>query len=354
LTQNSPSLLCLSVSLAGDYFYLDFTAKKSGHTYNDAMTIDSTLSVQPSISARESVDRGSSSVDGRQTLQSFSDTLRILLLTQLMSSFASSGGGSLINGTGNNMGSSANMSMALMTSMLSMYEQLISQQIQNPTTDTDQGTTDLASLAKTVSGGVQTPFHHINQFTAELQVGGDGRNADCGPTSLVMALHQLGLNVAGETSGTNDGEAIGLARRSMITDSARDGVDANGNRVDAEHSTYTNFNDLARGAAAAGARSQILHASATGIQNALQQGASVIVSGTFAGKYPLPWTGDRGIDNNIAPGHATAHLIEVSAYDPSSNTFTIHDPARAQVTQVSAASLERFMAGNAGAMALWK
>ena len=197
-------------------------------------------------------------------------------------------------------------------------------------------------------------FHHINQFQAELQVGGDGANADCGPTSLVMALHQLGLRVAGETSNSNDGDAVDLARLSMIADSARDGVDANGNRVDAEHSTYTNFGDLKRGAAAAGAKSQMITSSAAGIQSALQSGASVIVSGTFTGKYPLPWTGDRGIDNNSAPGHAGAHLIEVSAYDSASNTFTVQDPARNQALQVSASALEQFMAGNSGAMALWK
>ena len=318
------------------------------------MTTDSILSVQPSNSTTVSLDRGSASVEGKQIIQTFSDTLRVLLLTQLMSSFASSGGGYLINGASGNMGSSANMNMELMTSMISLYEQMISQQLQHATTETDQGTTSLASLAETVTGGIQTAFHHINQFMAELQVGGDGRNADCGPTSLVMALHQLGLSVVGETSATNDGEAIGLARRSMVASGDRDGVDAYGNRVDAEHSTYTNFNDLARGATAAGAKSQMIKASTAGIQSALQSGASVIASGTFAGKYPLPWTGDRGIDNNTAPGHATAHLIEVSAYDPSSNTFTIHDPARAQATQVSAAALENFMAGNAGAMALWK
>ena len=318
------------------------------------MTTNSSLSVQPSTSVSPSIDRGSSSAEIKQILQSFGDTLRMLMLTQLMSSMDSSGGNSLINGTGGGGDSSASTSMGLMTSMISMYEQLISQQVQNGTAEAAQGTTGLASLGKTVSAGAQATFHHINQFTAELQVGGDGRNANCGPTSLVMALHQLGLRVAGETSGANDGQAVDLARRSMVADGARDGVDANGKRVEAEHSTFTNFNDLARGAAAAGAKSQILKASAAGIQSALQSGASVVVSGTFVGKSPLPWTGDRGIDNNTAPGHATAHLIEVSAYDPSSNTFTIHDPARSKASQVSAAALEHFMAGNAAAMALRK
>ncbi len=312
------------------------------------MTTNSISSIQPGISTTTDLERGNSSADIKQILQSFRDTLRILLLTQLMSASDSSGENLLMNGNSGGAG------MGQMTSMLSLLEQMISQQVQNAAAETDQATGNLGSLVNKVSDNAQSTFHHINQFLAELQVGGDGRNADCGPTSLVMALHQLGLRVAGETSSNNDGEAVGLARRSMVNSSARDGVDANGNRVDAEHSTYTNFSDLARGAAAAGAKSQVIKSNAAGIQSALQNGASVIVSGTFAGKYPLPWTGDRGIDNNSAPGHATAHLIEVSAYDSSSNTFTIHDPCRVQAVQVSGAALEQFMAGNAGAMALWK
>jgi hypothetical protein len=330
------------------FFYSGFTAKMDRLTYNGRMSTGSISSVQPGISAPASSDQGSSSADIKQIIQSFSDTLRILLLTQFMSSWDSSSGDTLMSGSGGSGG------LGQMTSMISLFEQMISQQVQNAAAETDGATTKLASLVNTVSDGAQSTFHHINQFLAELQVGGDGRNADCGPTSLVMALHQLGLRVAGETAGANDGEAVDLARRSMVASSARDGVDANGNRVDAEHSTFTNFGDLSRGAAAAGAKSQFIKASAAGIQSALQGGASVIASGTFAGKYPLPWTGDRGIDNNTAPGHATAHLIEVSAYDPSSNTFTVHDPCRAQANQVSAAALEQFMAGNAGAMAIWK
>ena len=110
-------------------FHLDFTARKDGSTYNDSMTIDSTLSVQPSVSTTQTIDRGSSSSELKQTLQSFADTMRIMLLTQLMSSMDSSSGADLLNSGGDSAGSSASMSMGLMTSMISMYEQLISQQI---------------------------------------------------------------------------------------------------------------------------------------------------------------------------------------------------------------------------------
>ncbi len=140
----------------------------------------------------------------------------------------------------------------------------------------------------------------------------------------------------------------------MANNHAKDGVDARGRRVDAEHNTFTDFNDLRRGAAAAGAKSKSLAPTLSNIKQALEDGSSVIVSGTFVGKYPLPWTGDRGFDNHSAPGNATAHLIEVSAYDPSKKLFTIHDPARSRSNQVTASALRNFMSGNAGAMAVWK
>jgi hypothetical protein len=195
-------------------------------------------------------------------------------------------------------------------------------------------------------------FQHINQFKAELEAGGNGANANCGPTSLAMALHQQGLGVAGETAGTSSGEVVDLARKSMAASSANDGVDPNGNRAESEHSTYTDFNDLARGAAAAGASSQRIDANPTSIMQALGRGESVIISGTFAGKSNLPWTGDRGSDNQSAPGGATAHIVLVSGYNPATQTFTIDDPARYTANQVTAADLQDFMSGNAGAITI--
>jgi hypothetical protein len=286
-------------------------------------------------------------------MQSFTDALRISMLNQLMASLDSSGSDKLLNGLGNQAGNSSGLSMAMMTSMMSLYEQMLSLQVQTGTSPTTLDTTNTASPVNALSKNETSNVHHINQFTAELQVGGNGANANCGPTALVMALHQLGIRVAGETAGTNDGQAVDLARRSMAASSAKDGVDANGKRVDREHSTWTNFRELARGAAAAGAKSESITADAAGIQSALKSGASVIVSGTFAGKSPLPWTGDRGKDNNSAPGGATGHFVEVSSYDPATNTFLINDPARNQAHRVNAANLERFMSGNAGAMAIW-
>ena len=191
---------------------------------------------------------------------------------------------------------------------------------------------------------------HINQFAAELQVGGDNLNANCGPTSLVMALHQLGLRVEGETADTTTGEAVDLARKSMAGAWYEDGVDAAGRRVDGEHNVFSDFVDLARGVTAAGAVSRRIKPETDQIIQSLQNGATVIVSGRFGGKYPLPWTGDCGSDNKTAPGFADQHLVQVSSYDSSTGLFTINDPARNSAHQVTAAVLESFMAGNEGAL----
>jgi hypothetical protein len=220
------------------------------------------------------------------------------------------------------------------TDMLSLLEQLLQQNFQTESSD--------------LSG----QSVHINQFAAEISVGGDGANANCGPTSLTIALHALGLKVAGETASTSSGQAVDLARKSMAVDASKDGVDSSGNRIESEHSTFTNFAELKRGARAAGAAVRDINPSASTIQTALESGAKVIISGTFVGKSPLPWTGDRGSDNQSAPGGATAHIVAVTGYDAQSGTFTVNDPARNTVIQVDAETLQYFMQGNAGAIAI--
>ena len=47
----------------------------------------------------------------------------------------------------------------------------------------------------------------INQFAADKEMGGDGVNSNCGPTSLVMALRGLGLSIHGEGETTSNGAA---------------------------------------------------------------------------------------------------------------------------------------------------
>ena len=192
----------------------------------------------------------------------------------------------------------------------------------------------------------------INQFIADKQVGGDGINSNCGPAALVMALRGLGLSFKGENVGASNGAQVDLARRMMVSDDARDGLDTSGNRAENELNYYTDFDDLARGVQAAGGTSRMIGEDTASIRSALLSGARVIVSGTFAGKSPLPWTGDRGSDNHSAPGGATKHIITVSGYNAQANSFIINDPARLKPIEVSAGQLEKFMDGNAGAMAI--
>lgn len=192
--------------------------------------------------------------------------------------------------------------------------------------------------------------YHICQVEAELSVGGDGRTANCGPASLAVALHALDLKVKGEKDDMKSGEVVDLARKSMVTDEARDGVDSKGNRVEAEHSRFTYWSDLERGAQAAGVSQQRIKPDAGSIEKAIGMGGTVIVSGGFTGKNPLPWTGDRGHDNDAAPGGATDHVVAVTGYDSQRNLFIVSDPARAKPLAVAPETLEYFMQGNPGAL----
>lgn len=223
--------------------------------------------------------------------------------------------------------------------MLSLYEQLLSSQIGKQSI---QGILEEAQLI------------HINQFQAECQIGGDGCNTNCGPTSLAIGLHALGLRVNGENQLSNSGNAVDLARISMINDTSRDGLDSQGNRVEAEHSTFTDLDEIAHGAKTSGATAFTIPADSVSIRNALLRGAKVIISGTFTGKQPLPWTGDRSIDNDSAPGGASAHLVVVTDYDSTGKSFIVNDPARMTPIAVSSSNLEYFMQGNSGALAITK
>lgn len=151
---------------------------------------------------------------------------------------------------------------------------------------------------------------------------------------------------------SNSGRAVDLARKSMVADAARDGIGVNGQRLESEHSTWTNFEDLDRGARAAGAVTRRVTSTATDIKESLMSGGVVIISGTFTGKYPLPWTGDRGVDNQSAPGNATGHIVAVTGYDPTTSTFIVNDPARREPLTVNAHELDYFMQGNAGAISI--
>ena len=207
-------------------------------------------------------------------------------------------------------------------------------------------------LEKYESSEKTSSSNQINQFTADKLNGGDGINQDDAPTSLVMALHELGMGVAGEVESNTDGQAIDLARLSMAGTTSKDGLTSSGKYSDAEHNTSMNLDDVQRGAAAAGVKTETLNASSSDIMHYLQEGGQVVVSGTFNDKSSLPWTGDSSKDKTSAPGGAGNHIVEVSSYDSFTKLFTVNDPARSTPVQVTASTLDYFMSGNAGAVGM--
>ncbi len=275
-----------------------------------------------------------SSNTGSSSASEFSDILKIMIPMMAMQTFNMSGDSN--NTSGSNLGMGSSVSSMMAPIMMNLMEKLLSENVNSQLS----------------SGGASISQVHINQFSAEKEAGGDGINADCGPTSLAMALHSLGLKVKGETIGSSNGDIIDLARKSMVTDASRDGIDKHGNRSDVEHNTFTNFNDLTRGAEAAGAKARRITPAASSIKNALLTGSKVVASGTFVGKTPLPWTGDSGTDNNKAPGNATKHIIAITGYNQSQDKFVVDDPARKNTLLVTASQLEAFLDGNAGALAI--
>lgn len=299
---------------------------------NSSSSITSNFQMQLMTMLMQKLSNANSSSNSSSAAE-FSDIMKLMIPMMAMQTFNMSGDSNSSSGSSLGMGSSVSSMMAPI--MMSLMEKILSENVNSE-----------------LSSGASTSQVHINQFSAEKAAGGDGINANCGPTSLVMALHSLGLKVKGETSSSSDGDLIDLARKSMVTDASRDGIDKNGNRSDAEHNTFTNFNDLTRGAEAAGAKASRITPAASSIKNALLTGSKVIVSGTFVGKTPLPWTGDSGTDDNKAPGNATKHIIAITGYNQSQGKFIVDDPARKSTLLVTASQLEAFMDGNAGALAV--
>jgi len=188
---------------------------------------------------------------------------------------------------------------------------------------------------------------HINQFNAEREQGDAGPNANCGPASLAMALR-----AAGVVPEVSNGNLVDFARRVMVNEASRDGVDGNGLRADWEHNSYTSLIEIARGAEKTGFHTRRISADSTSIIQALQNGAQVIISGTFRNKSPLPWTGDSSNDYLSSPGGATEHFVLVSGYDERTGKVIINDPARLSPLTVYPSALDYFMQGNDGALAL--
>lgn len=333
-----PGVLGGGFTLISRKIYPVFTAKPGRGRYHGSMT---TESISPLLSAvnRQYEPGAASTGTSAGSNAEFQKVLSLLLMSQLANPLGS--GESSSSGMG--MGSDP-----LSALMMILMNQLGGSTFGSSTSFDPFSRTDAPQITLAQAQQLQ-----VNQFDADKEMGGDGVNSNCGPASLLMALRGLDVSLEGVTSGVSNGAAVDKTRAMMVSDSSRDGVDAKGRRVESEQNYFTDFDDLMRGARAAGATTRMLSEKASSIRSALLSGARVVVSGTFTGKSSLPWTGDRGRDNNSAPGGATMHIVTVSAYNAANGTFIVNDPARKSAIEVSAEDLERFMEGNAGAMAVW-
>lgn len=244
---------------------------------------------------------------------------------------------------------------------------------------------------------------YINQFAAEQQVSytdaatgsavaGDGRNANCGPTSVAMALEAQGLslpNIPGIEGNGTAGDQVQRARFYMYdgADEGRDGVvlkDANDpsqgyqyapmSGTGNENSTYTGFGGVQRAVEAAGGKAETIPATSAGVAQAISEGKAVVISGDFTEQRPvMAQTGQPaneqgqllGPDGNVVTeaatktdtwargGGATQHLVAVTGMTAEGN-FIVCDPAHpdSRPIEVTPAQLDAFMRGNAGAMSV--
>lgn len=245
---------------------------------------------------------------------------------------------------------------------------------------------------------------YINQFAAEKQVSytdangatvqGDGANANCGPTSVAIALKAQGLtlpDIPGITHNGTEGADVQAARFHMYNgaDSGRDGVvpvDANDpskgyqyapmSGAGNENSTYTGFSGVQRAVEAAGGKAEYIPANSTGVSAALDAGKAVVISGNFVEQVPVQaqpgqpqnaqgqLLDDQGnvvmqeqtkTDTWTRGGGAEEHLVAVVGKTSDGN-FIVCDPAHpdSKPIVVTPAELDAFMRGNAGAMSVSK
>ncbi|WP_147447125.1 C39 family peptidase [Corallococcus sp. CA054B] len=208
---------------------------------------------------------------------------------------------------------------------------------------------------------------YVNQFDAETQVGGDGRNANCGPTATLMAFLKQGLEIPSIPGITHNGTAgadVQAVRYwgNRLTDTNSDGVTTNPQggteySLTTENSQYTGFQDVKNAVTAARGSWAKVDANSESIKEAIESGMSVVISGNFV---EAPAQGSENTDPVVKSdtwaqgGGAQEHLVAVVGMTPEGN-FIVCDPAAAVRTplEVTPAELDAFMRGNAGAIGIY-
>lgn len=199
-----------------------------------------------------------------------------------------------------------------------------------PTAPTNPGTPDAQGQHVDLS----STSIHMNQFEGDP----NGRNGDCGPTAMAMALKAVGLTPEGASANDSTVDTVQAMRHSMYPDDeSRDGVthhpDGSITRNDDEHGTWTGNAALRTGAEAAGANVHVIDADTADIATAVQQGQPVVVNG------------NPGADGGDWSTYNDGHFITVSGYNPTDKTFTINDPLEYAPRQISEDQLSEYMNG---------
>ncbi|NRD53475.1 C39 family peptidase [Corallococcus exiguus] len=211
---------------------------------------------------------------------------------------------------------------------------------------------------------------YVNQFDAETQVGGDGRNANCGPTATLMAFLNEGLvipSIPGITHNGTAGADVQAVRYwgNTASDKGSDGVTTNaaGETVyslTTENSQYTGFQDVKNAVTAARGSWAKVGANSESIKEAIDSGMSVVISGNFVETPAQAPEGSENADPVLKSdtwaqgGGAQEHLVAVVGVTPEGN-FIVCDPAVDVRTpiEVTPEELDAFMRGNAGAIGIY-
>jgi len=205
-------------------------------------------------------------------------------------------------------------------------------------------TTTVINGPVTTDTVVQPPadFKFINQIDAMVPFGITQHNADCGPSSLIMALSALGIIVPGKEPG----DQIVDAREHMAVSTSNDGINNSDGKLDLlEHQGAAHdigVADITKGATYYGANAKVLaQPTPENIIYALQQGKTLVVSGIYTPelwKNEYPFTG--------------GHFIAITSYDQAKKEFIIADPMTSGPIPITAQQLASFMSSDANAVAL--
>ncbi len=173
---------------------------------------------------------------------------------------------------------------------------------------------------------------HLTQHRSPLLPDGipaGAGNGNCGPTSALIALRLLGLDLPGH-EGQRTQAAIDAAR--MVATGALD------------RGASTTKAQQARVLVAGGAQVMRTRSLAATL-DAVRRGAVAVIGGNTNARGWYMWSLRDPAQINRVAGHA----VVVSQYIPELDEYVVNDPMQSRVVHVSAAQLTAFTDAHAGA-----